>query len=87
MAKYKAAQISVTTVGTEIESSDFDILHWGVYPVDGDITVELYVDGAYGDAIKGYQQVPMSDTLGCQKIRIKAVLGTVAVGYYIRGGK
>jgi len=84
-SKYKSAEISVDTEGTVLELTDADIYSFSIYPVDGNITVELYVDGSYGETIKGYSEIPMGEKFECQKIRVKAISGSVTVSYFIKG--
>lgn len=83
--KYKSEEIGVDTDGTVIVLAGADIYSFSIYPVDGNITVELYTEAGYGNTIKGYSTVPMQEDFGCQKIRIKAVTGTVLVSYFIKG--
>ena len=85
MAKdtYKAATINVDTGGTVITPA-FDIHYWAVYSDAGDFTVELYAAG-YGDTIKGYKGIGLSDNFDATRIRIKSIAGTITVSYYLRG--
>ena len=83
---YNTSKIAVTTEGTEgtFDNSNF-FDYWAVYPIDGDITVEIFSGGAYGGLIYGFNGVGIGDTFKGTKIRIKAISGTVNVAYYLRG--
>jgi len=81
--KYLSNKIAVTTDGTEIifENSEyFD--YWAVYPIDGDITVEVF-SGGYGQLIYGFNGVGLGDNFRGTKIRIKSITGTVNVALVI----
>lgn len=86
MAKeYASGTIAVTTAGTELDLRGEYFAFWSVFPVDGDVTVEIDQGSGYGDVIKGYNGVGAGDELPGRKIRIKAATGTVNVSYYLRG--
>ena len=82
---YKANEITVTTADWTL--IDFGKLFstWGVYPVDGNITLQIKrKDTAdWGDTIYGYQGVGLGDDYQGTALRVKAVTGSVKVGYYI----
>lgn len=84
MDKYKAATINVDTDGTVI-NPDFDIENWSVY-AESAFTVEVSTgEGVYGEVIPGISGISLSMEIACQRIRIKSVIGTVAVNYIIKG--
>lgn len=86
MSAYKSDKITVTTSYTEIRPSNFNrIYNWSVYPIDGDIVVQLKVNGEWGDEISSFQGVAIGDTALVTAIRVKSQTGSVEIAYYLRG--
>lgn len=82
---YNSAKISVDTNGTEITFENDFFEYWSIYPIDGDVSIEIFSGGSYGQLIYGFNGVGLGDTYKGQKIRIKAISGTVNVTYYLKG--
>ena len=82
---YTANKITVEAdAWTEISPSH-DIDGWSVYPIDGDIFIQLRDKNGWGDSIHSFSGVPAGDNYPANKIRIKAQTGSVVVAYYVRG--
>lgn len=81
---YISNQITLKEEWTTL-NPNFDVLDWSIYPIDGDIILQLKDSDGWGDLIYGYRGIPMGVSYSLLNLRIKAVSGNVNVSYYLSG--
>lgn len=82
---YKAGTQAVTSADWTVIDYGKIFNTWSVFPVDGDILVEIKEKDTkdFGDSIYGYSGVGMGDEYPGLALRVKAVTGTVNISYYL----
>ena len=84
MTRYKSGDLTLGVEWQEI-APGFDIKQTALYSSDGDYAVQFYVRGGYGDIVNGFAGVPIDTPLRCNRMRVKAITGTVVVAFYLAG--
>lgn len=83
---YKSGRkTSVDTDGTVVNSSDFGFeafTYFSIF-VDGDATIEIWLNGAYGSTIRLNANTGFDREISGTRLRIKAVTGTINANWYV----